>query len=63
MTPWKEVMMYIDSVIIFSLIVLALIVYMMIYIGLYIRKHMKMDSDNSEEGNGRSPMQQKPETL
>lgn len=35
--------MYIDSVILFSLVVIALIIFMMIYIGRYAKKHMEMD--------------------
>lgn len=35
--------MYIDSVIVFSLVVIALIILMMVYIWRYARKHIDMD--------------------
>ncbi len=44
--------MYIDGVIIFSLIVVALIIYMMIYIGQYAKKHIDMDEKNAQATQG-----------
>jgi uncharacterized membrane protein len=40
--------MYIDSVIIFSLVVIAMIVFMMIYIGRYAKRHMTMDEQEAK---------------
>ncbi len=43
--------MYIDGVILFSLLMIALILVMMGYIGVYSYRHIKMDSKKEEENN------------
>lgn len=41
--------MYIDGVIFFSLVVVALMLYMMVYIGQYAKKHIDMDEKNAQK--------------
>ncbi len=41
--------MYIDGVILFSLLMIALILVMMVYVGIYAYKHIKLDTQKSEE--------------
>lgn len=45
---WRECM-YIDGVIFFSLVVVALMLYMMVYIGQYAKKHIDMDEKNAQK--------------
>lgn len=45
--------MYIDGVILFSLLMIVLILVMMAYVGVYSYWHIKMDSKQHEE-NGKS---------
>ena len=40
--------MYIDGVIVFSLVVVAAIIYMMVYIMRYAKKHIDMDAQQAE---------------
>ncbi|MGH1485483.1 MAG: DUF3149 domain-containing protein [Cellvibrionaceae bacterium] len=37
--------MYIDGVILFSLLMIALIIWMMAYVGLYCYRHIKLDTE------------------
>jgi uncharacterized membrane protein len=47
--------MYIDGVILVGLVVIALIVFMMIYIGRYANKHIHMD-EKAAEGVNEQPV-------
>lgn len=42
--------MYIDGVILFSLLMIALILWMMGYVGLYAYRHIREDTRKAEEG-------------
>ena len=41
--------MYIDGIIVFSLVTIALIVWMMVYIGLYSYRHIKEDTEKAQK--------------
>ncbi|MFT6388619.1 MAG: hypothetical protein ACJAUP_002002 [Cellvibrionaceae bacterium] len=44
-----KVIMYIDEVIVFSLLMILLILIMMVYVGVYSYRHIGMDSKKAEE--------------
>jgi flagellar basal body-associated protein FliL len=44
-----EVLMYIDGVILFSLLMIALILWMMAYVGIYFFRHIKQDTEKQEK--------------
>lgn len=46
--------MYIDGVILFSLLMIFLILVMMGYIGIYFFRHIKIDAKKAEEGRKQS---------
>jgi flagellar basal body-associated protein FliL len=41
--------MYIDGVILFSLLMIALIIWMMAYVGIYFFRHIKQDSEKAKK--------------
>jgi len=42
--------MYIDSIVLYGLVIVALACIMIIYVGFYAYKHIKQDSEKAEQG-------------